>query len=211
MTKVHRAALVAGAVVVLSSLALWSTARAEEARTYVALYGGLAFPEELQNVKRQPSGTALPDLELASFGDDEDHKLDGTIMGGKVGFMPEPEFTWFGLEAEVFVAPNRIKTGQPFGGEELTLVTVGFNSIFRIPIGPIQPYVGVGPSLVWSDGIGGQDMAFGLNMLAGARIYLGSRLFIFGEAKRNQADMNFPAAKVSVRQQGLVAGIAIAF
>lgn len=206
-----RAALVAGMLMVLSSLAPWEPARAEEAQVYVGVYGGLAYPEELQNVTRQPSGAPLPDLDLASFGDDQDHKLDGTIMGGKVGFIPEPEFTWFGLEAEVFVAPNRIKPGQPFGGEELTLVTVGFNSIFRIPKGPIQPYVGIGPSLVWSDGIGGQDTAFGLNMLAGARILLGSRLFLFGEVKRNQSKMNFPAAKVSVRQQGVVAGIALAF
>lgn len=207
----QRTALVMGVLVVLSSLTLWDTARAEEARVYVGLYGGLASPEDLQGVTRQPSGTALPDLELANFGDDKDHKLDGTIMGGKVGFIPEPEFTWFGLEAEIFVAPNRIKAGQPFGGEELTLVTAGFNSIFRIPKGPIQPYVGVGPSLVWSDGIGGQAYGFGVNMLVGTRILLGSKAFLFGEYKRNHSEMDFPAATVTVRQQGVVAGIALTF
>lgn len=207
----RRAALLASVVAVLSLVAPWDTARAEEARVYIGVYGGLAFSEDLQDGRRVPSGSALPDLDLAGFGDDDDHKLDGTIMGGKVGFLPEPEFTWFGLEAEVFVAPNRVKGGQPFGDEELTIVTVGFNSILRIPKGPIQPYVGAGPSLVWSDGIGGPETAFGLNLLVGTRIYLGGRLFLFGEAKRNESTMEFPAARVKVRQQGIVAGIALTF
>lgn len=207
----QRMALVVGVWLVLLSMALPDTARAEEARVYVGVYGGLAFPKDLQDVTRRPSGTALPNLELAEFGDDKDHKFDGTILGGKVGFIPEREFTWFGLEAEVFVAPNRIKTGQPFGGEELTTVTVAFNSILRWPKGPIQPYIGVGPSIVWSDGIGGEDSAFGLNVLAGTRILLGSRAFIFGEAKFNQSELDFPAATVKLTQRGLVAGLALTF
>ena len=206
-----RTALVAGVWLVLSSLALLDTARAEEARVYVAAYAGLALPKDLQDVTRRPSGTMLQNLELAEFGDDKDHKLDGTILGGKIGFIPERDFTWFGLEAELFVAPNRIKAGQPFGDEELTTVTVAFNSILRWPKGPLQPYVGIGPSIVWSDGIGGEDSAFGLNALAGMRIVLGSRLFIFGEAKFNQSNLDFPAASVKLTQRGLVAGVALAF
>lgn len=209
----RRAALVAGVVMMLSTLSLWDTARAaDEGQVYVAVYAGLAFPDQLKDVTLRPSGTPLPNLELAGFGDDDDHKLDGTIMGGKIGFIPERRFTWFGLEAEVFVAPNRIKQGEvAFGGEELTTVTVAFNSILRWPKGPFQPYVGIGPSIVYSDGIGGRDSAFGLNMLAGARILLGSRAFIFGEAKLNQSELDFDAASVTFRQQALVAGIALAF
>lgn len=207
-----RTALVASVMMVLSTLALWDTARAEEAQVYVAVYGGLAFTKDLQNVTTRPGNTSLPNLELAGYGDNSDHKLDGTIVGGKIGFIPEREFTWFGLEAEVFVAPNRIKAGEvAFANEELTTVTVAFNSILRWPKGPIQPYVGVGPSIVWSDGIGGDGTAFGLNLLAGTRILLGSRAFIFGEAKFNKSDLDFPAASVTLTQRGLVAGIALAF
>ncbi len=208
----RRASLVVGVLIVLSTLALWDTARAEEGQVYVAVYAGLAFPEDLKDVTLRPGGTSVPNLELAGFGDDKDHKLDGTIMGGKIGFIPERDFTWFGLEAEVFVAPNRIKAGEAaFGNEELLTVTVAFNSIIRWPKGPIQPYIGVGPSIVYSDGIGGRDSAFGLNMLVGTRILLGSRAFIFGEAKLNQSELEFDAASVTLRQQGLVAGLALTF
>ncbi len=208
----RRAALVAGVLVVLSSLALWDTARAGDDQVYVAVYAGLAFPEDLKDVTLRPGNTAVPNLELSGLGDDDDNKLDGTIMGGKVGFIPERDFTWFGFEAEVFVAPTRIKRGEvAFGGEALTAVTVAFNSILRWPKGPIQPYLGIGPSIVFSDGIGGQDSAFGLNMLVGTRILLGSRAFIFGEAKLNQSELDFDAATVTYRQQALVAGIALTF
>ncbi len=208
----RRAALATGVLIILSTLALWDTARAEEARVYVAVYGGLAFPEDLTDVTLRPGNTSVPNLELSGLGDDDDNKLDGTIMGGKVGFIPERDFTWFGLEAEVFVAPTRIKRGEvAFGGEALTAVTVAFNSILRWPKGPIQPYLGIGPSIVFSDGIGGQDSAFGLNMLVGTRILLGSRAFIFGEAKLNQSELDFDAATVTYRQQALVAGIALTF
>ncbi len=207
-----RTALMAGVMMVLSTLALYDTARAEEGQVYAAVYAGLAFTKDLQNVTLRPGNNSLPNLELAGYGDDSDHKLDGTIMGGKVGFIPGRDFTWFGLEAEVFVAPNRIKGGEvAFANEELTTVTVAFNSILRWPIGPIQPYIGIGPSIVYSDGIGGRDSAFGLNMLAGTRILLGSRAFIFGEAKLNKSELDFDAATVTLTQRGLVAGIALAF
>ncbi len=205
------AALATGVLIILSTLALWDTARAEEARVYVAVYGGLAFPEDLTDVTLRPGNTSVPNLELSGLGDDDANKLDGTIMGGKVGFIPERDFTWFGLEAEVFVAPSRIKPGQTFGSEAFTVVTVAFNSIIRWPKGPIQPYFGIGPSIVYSDGLGGEDSAFGLNALVGTRILLGNRLFIFGEAKFNQSSLDFPAASVKLRQQALVAGVALAF
>ena len=208
----RRAALVTGVLILLSTLALWDTARAGDGQVYVAVYGGLAFPEDLKDGTTRPGGVSIPNLELAGFGDDDDHKLDGTIMGGKVGFIPERDFTWFGLEAEVFVAPNRIKAGEVFfPNEEFYTVTVAFNSIIRWPKGPIQPYFGIGPSIVYSDGIGGEDSAFGLNALVGTRILLGSKLFIFGEAKFNQSKLDFPGATITFRQQGLVAGLALAF
>lgn len=208
----RRAALVAGVLVVLSSLALWDTARAEDGQVYVAVYAGLAFPEDLKDVTLRGGNTEIPNLELSGFGDDDDNDLDGTIMGGKLGFIPERDFTWFGLELELFVAPTRIKRGEvAFGGEALTVTTVAFNSILRWPKGPIQPYLGIGPSIVYSDGIGGEDSAFGVNMLVGTRILLGSRAFIFGEAKYNQSELDFDAATVTLQQKALVAGLALSF
>lgn len=172
---------------------------------YVAAYGGIAFPESLKNV--QGNGT----LSGSQF---SDRSLDpSAILGLKAGVTPSPDVTWFGLEAEVFYASPRAKAQNGFSSANNGITTLALNWILRYPGTYFQPYVGVGPSIVWASSYqaGGTTSGIGLNLLVGARMALGERTFLFAEYKHNRVGLDFSNESFDYRLHAVVGGIGMNF
>ncbi len=187
---------------------------AEEARFYIAAFAGMTRPEDLQNVTRQSDGASLPDRNLDNSG------MYNGIYGVKFGFIPEKEYTWFGVEGEYFVTDSEVDADPSTGltTANLYISALSMNFILRDADGWIQPYIGLGPSLIWASsyqfaGAGGGDgiTTFGLNLLAGLRIPIFNRMMLFGEYKHTRATLDFDNIEVDYRLHALVAGVGVMF
>ncbi len=186
----------------------------EEARFYIALFAGMTRPEDLQNVTDVGTGGGLSDRELDNSG------MYNGIYGVKFGFIPEKEYTWFGVEGEYFVTDSEV-AADPVSGltsANLYISALSMNFLLRDADGWIQPYIGIGPSLIWASsyqfsGPGGGDgiTTFGLNLLAGLRIPIFNRMMLFGEYKHTRATLDFSAIEVDYRLHALVAGVGVMF
>ncbi len=185
----------------------------EEARFYIALLAGVTRPEDLQNVTTRPEGAPLPDRKLDNGG------ISNGIYGVKFGFIPEKEYTWFGVEGEYFVTDSEVG-GVPGGNgpANMSVSALSMNFLLRDADGWIQPYIGVGPSLMWASshqfqGADGGDSitAPGLNLLAGLRIPIFNRMMLFGEYKHTRATLDFKSIRVDYRLHALVAGVGVMF
>ena len=158
---------------------------------YVGVFGGLSFP---QDAHVRPGDTPGIDMQ-------------GGFSGGlKAGWVLPPLSydNWFNWELEYWYQNNRIKqqtipgVGTISGANGHTHI-FSSNFIFRRPTGKIQPYIGVGPSLVYADingsdstasafGTGNQTAtSLGLNFLVGTRVMFTDSLGMFVEYKRNTA------------------------
>ncbi len=177
---------------------------AEEARFYIAPFGGLTQPDKLQNVV----GQSTRDLDSSG------------IYGMKVGFIPEKEYTWFGVEGEFFYTDSAVAADPVTGAANTNLSIKAFstNFLLRYANGWIQPYIGVGPSVIWASSFqfsgGAADdeiTTVGLNLLAGLRIPIANRVMLFGEYKHNRSTLNFNNVEVDYRLHALVAGFGVMF
>ncbi|MEE8241770.1 MAG: outer membrane beta-barrel protein [Nitrospirales bacterium] len=185
----------------------------EEARFYIALFAGVTRPEDLQNVTGRPEGAPLPDRKLDNGG------ISNGIYGVKVGFIPEKEYTWFGVEGEYFVTDSEVSADPGGNGPaNMSVSALSMNFLLRDADGWIQPYIGVGPSLMWASshqfqGADGGDSitAPGLNLLAGLRIPIFNRMMLFGEYKHTRATLDFKSIRVDYRLHALVAGVGVMF
>jgi hypothetical protein len=159
---------------------------------YLAVFGGASFPE---NATLRGGS----DLSLGIKG--------GPSGGLKAGWMlPGQHFGgWFNWEFEYWYQNNKVKQQDLPGIGNIPGANGHFhifssNFILRRPTGKIQPYVGLGPSLVYADingpgptatspfGPGNQSAkALGLNFLAGTRIKFTETVGMFIEYKRNTA------------------------
>lgn len=168
------------------------------AEIYTGFYGGITQPGDLNtsdsgNIKLQTN----------------------PIFGVKGGFyLPQREFKWFGVEAEIFRTFPNIKqqtlpsttSGTSFSGSipgsSFSVTTVAMNALVRIPGHTIQPYVGLGIGLNvanLSDGLARPEAAFGpsFNILAGVRGYLTSNVALFGEFKHTLSQFEFTRNNLS--------------
>ncbi len=185
----------------------------EEARFYIALFAGMTRPEDLQNVTDVSTMGGLPDRELDNSG------MYNGIYGVKFGFIPEKEYTWFGVEGEYFVTDSEVAADPPrFGTANLYIRAISLNFILRDADGWIQPYIGIGPSLISASsyqlaGAAGGDAiaAPGLNLLAGLRVPIFNRMMFFGEYKHTRATLDFDRIEVDYRLHALVAGFGVMF
>lgn len=172
---------------------------------YTAVYGGIAFPESLKNVQGNGalSGQAFSDRSVDP----------SALIGLKAGITPPPEVTWFGLEAEIFLASPKIKASGGFGSANSQVTTLAFNWIVRYPGHIIQPYIGVGPSIVWASSYqaGGSTSGVGLNLLVGARMALGDKAFLFAEYKHNRVGLDFTNLSYDYHLHAVVGGIGLNF
>jgi hypothetical protein len=164
----------------------------QEKPFYVGVFGGYSFPQDAHLRPSDPT----PGIDIK-----------GGLSGGlKTGWMlPGQTYGgWFNWEFEYWYQNNRVKQ-QTFPGIGTLSGANGHvhifssNFILRRPTGKIQPYVGLGPSLVYADvngsdsttsalGTGNQSAtSFGLNFLVGTRVMFTDTLGMFVEYKRNTA------------------------
>lgn len=173
-----------------------SSARTE---TYVAGQLGVTIPGQLTNVEgiQSFSGRTFEDLALA----------DSAFYGAKLGAFLPGRLTWLGGETEMFYTNPHVKQqrlagnfpGSPLenvAGSRMRVTTWAFNVIARYPGERFQPYLGLGLGLFWARVSGpitgtGSDASPGMNLLAGARFFLTTRLALFGEYKYNKATFEF--------------------
>ena len=159
---------------------------------YVGVFGGLSFP---QDAHLQGPGT-VPEVDFK-----------GGFSGGlKAGWVLPPLSydNWFNWELEYWYVNNRVKQQTVPGIGTLSGANghahiFSSNFILRRPTGVIQPYIGLGPSLVYADvngpnttasafGTGDSSAtALGLNLLVGTRVKFTDSLGMFVEFKRNTA------------------------
>ncbi len=159
---------------------------------YVGVFGGLSFPQDTH----LRSGNSIPEVDMK-----------GGFSGGlKAGWVLPPLSydNWFNWEFEYWYQNNRVKQQTIPGigtlsGANGHLHIFSSNFILRRPTGKIQPYIGLGPSLVYADINGSESTpsafgpgnesatSLGLNFLVGTRVMLTDSLGMFVEYKRNTA------------------------
>jgi len=199
------------------------------AESYLSIYAGGSFPNTADwndNIGIASSGT----IELAN----------SATFGVKAGhWFSEANSPFLGIEVEAnlqFPDWENVTTNRALGfliippltrsvTADSTLVSVLFNTVLRIPKGPIHPYAGGGLGFaVWS--IGDQslatvgtfqsetDTAFAWDFLAGVDVPLNKKVSIFTEYKYMGANFAFPdhiGMDIDYRASLIYAGIIIRF
>lgn len=175
------------------------------AESYVAGQFGVTFPQSLSNGKVTQDGfggLSLSDQPLKS----------SAMLGGKLGHY----FTkarWLGIETGLSYTTPHVKQGSitfsgPGGstpspilsGLSHRVITWDTDVIFRYPGYRLQPYIGIGPSILFArlkgpDAPPGQSTtAFGFNVEGGVQYYLTRRWTLFGEGKYTRARMNYSSS-----------------
>ncbi len=185
----------------------------DEGNFYVGLFGGFAYPEKLRNVSNQRTGAQPPDRSVgASVFDDPD-----AIFGAKIGFIPDEEYTWFGMEGEFFSTSTRLRpVPGSLGSATLEVKAFSLNILLRYPKTWIEPHVGIGPSWIWADSfqLEGRDKTIatlGLNLLAGLRLPIADRFMVFVEYKHNRSRLDFNNFNVDFNLNAVIAGAALMF
>lgn len=184
------------------------TKKSGEKPFYVGIFGGFSFP---QDAHLTTSDTPSIDMK-------------GGLSGGlKTGWMLPGRQTggWFNWEFEYWYQNNRIKQIGTIPGANGHFHIFSSNFIMRRPTGKIQPYVGLGPSLVYADingpestatsfGPGNQNAkSLGLNFLVGTRVKFTDSLGMFIEYKRNTAfNAAFDAGRYRFTTNVVAAGLA---
>ena len=213
------AVLFISALLLVLSFGLAEDARAEQGQDfegglfYIAGFFGLAYPEDLQQVRGQPFGTPLADRKV----DNVLFREPDIIYGGKIGFIPEEEYTWIGVEAEYFVTSTKllpVAGGRVKGTLEVRALSLNF--LLRYPRSWVQPYIGAGPSLIQADsfqlaGKGTTETSIGLNLLAGVRVPIADRLMLFAEAKHLRVGLDFALLNFEYSLTAAVGGVGIMF
>lgn len=176
------------------------------AESYVAGQFGATFPQSLSNGKVTQDGFGglnLSDQPLKS----------SAMLGGKFGHY----FTkarWLGIETGLSYTTPHLKEGSITfsgpGGSALSptlsglshrVITLDTDVIFRYPGYRLQPYIGIGPSILFArlkgsdaSSSGQTSTAIGFNVEGGVQYYLTRQWTLFGEAKYTRARMNYSSA-----------------
>lgn len=219
MTFYHRIA-VSLAIIVLLPLNGYVMANEDNKEShvkplYIGVFGGVSFPQDMQLRPDSPP----PGIDMK-----------GGFSGGlKAGWvLPYANYdNWVNWELEYWYQNNRVKQMVVPGVGALSGANGHFhifssNFVFRRPTGMIQPYVGVGPSLVYADlngsdsnlttstfGTGNQSaVSLGLNFLVGTRVKFTDSLGLFVEYKRNTAfNAAFDNGRYSFTTNAVAAGL----
>lgn len=193
-------------------------------RGFVGIYGGVAFPQSLSNVT-EPSGFATvhySDLKLQT----------GPMVGMKLGFWGSERDTiarWFGVELDGSYTQTKIKE-QPatvsVGAFRLNglvdetrvkLMTGAVHFLVRFPQGPIQPYVGAGPALVYarvSDSYSfsaANSTTLGLSAVGGVRVAFTDNFGAFLEYKHIRSELDFDPGTADLVVHAGVGGVHFMF
>jgi opacity protein-like surface antigen len=213
MKRIQTAARYAGllAFVLLISVAVCVSHVYAEA--YIGGQFGMALPSIGGGLKRVEvdtvflPGTTHSDLALA----------DSFMWGAKAGYYFKST-RWFGLEAEFFSTSPHVKeqihsfshpsvgtisSGSPLQGAHLLVRTMApLNLMFRYHKTRLQPYIGVGPGILFArikgEGLTPDSPAstsdngrLGVNAKIGFEYFMTRHITAFGEWKYNYARFQF--------------------
>jgi opacity protein-like surface antigen len=198
------------------------------AEWYLAVQAGLPLPGSLSDAKLTSTtiGGGVNGARVA----DINYGISPTY-GVKTGYFP-PHRDWLGVEADLFTTQLNVKqqtviggiagsageTGKVFAdtllGTQVQLTTVALNLIIREPSlhQRFQPYGGAGPALFpITSSSGSTRFSFGLNLVAGARVFVTPQWALFGEFKYQNANIKFEGIEGNYRPQIFVFGVSYHF
>ena len=175
------------------------------AESYVAGQFGVTLPQSLSNGKVTQDG-------FGGLGLSDQPLQRSAMLGLKFGHYFS-KARWLGIETGFSYTTPHLKQGSitfsgPGGstpspilsGLHHRVITLDMDVIFRYPGYRLQPYFGIGPSILMarlrgSDGATGQSStALGFNAEGGVQYYLTRQWTLFGEAKYTRARMNYSSA-----------------
>ena len=178
------------------------------AETYVAGQFGVTLPQSLSNGTVTQDGLGGLDI--------SDQPLKSSVMvGAKLGHY----FTkarWLGIETGLSYTTPHLKEGSLTfsgpGGPPLSIaglhglshrvITWDADVLFRYPGYRLQPYIGIGPSILFArlkgpDADAGQSTtAFGFNAAGGVQYYLTRQWTLFGEGKYTRSRLHLDRKSV---------------
>ena len=192
-----------------------------QAEWYVAGQGGATYSgffDPLGISTGPAAGTRFSQLGLQS----------SPLYGGKIGYYLDGEgWQWLGFEMEAYSSTQHVKQQGveiigPGGTSDSVQLTTGkdvrvttwapISMMVRIPIGALEPYVGVGFGVSFlhihdaaTDTTANSNMNTGLIGKAGLRWRMTKHLALFGEWKYHEFDFGFdkvPIGSVSGDGQG---------
>ena len=153
----------------------------------------------------------------------------GYGAGLKVGLFPEFARRVIGLEIDSSAHSGSLTFSNGLGGQhlgpgqsDLLIINTMFNLIFRYPGEVITPYIGIGAG--WSQGIllnpnvGGRAdkdfdaaRALGHQYLAGLRVMVSPKVFVFGEYRYFSANYHWEGLALDFRTHYGVVGAGMHF
>ena len=189
-----------------------------QAEFYFGGGGGGNFPFDLEDVQFSTQGLDAPATDI---------KLDNSFSyGAKIGYFFS-SFKWLGLELEGYTSNPNIPeqdigiVGIPvdLNGADLQVATGAVNLALRYPFKWFEPYIGVGPAVVYAKvsnrGDSVEAVAPGLNVVAGSRFFLLKWLAFYTEYKFNYAKFDFENNDIQLnatyKANHIHAGISIHF
>jgi opacity protein-like surface antigen len=199
-TQMARRFVITSLLALLVPIVLFATQAYAE--SYVAGQFGVTLPQSLSNGTVTQDGLGGLDI--------SDQPLKSSAMvGAKLGHY----FTkarWLGIETGLsyttpnvkegsitFSGPGGSATTPTLSGLSQRIVTWDTDVIFRYPGYRLQPYIGIGPSLLFASLQGptappGQSStAIGFNVEGGVQYYLTRQWTLFGEGKYSRARMSY--------------------
>lgn len=188
-------------------------------QVYIGVYVGSVIPHEADTSETLTGS----DLSIS------DTEFDlGPMFGGRLGYWLEAlNAPFLGIEAEIYGGFPQIdgqiltvagSTQVLIQEADVDVLTVGLNALVRYPVGPIQPYGGVGvgilnvgiddiitttPISIVTPGVSlirsggstflstGDDTAVALQLMGGVRGFITDNVALFGEYKWVTAEVEF--------------------
>ena len=206
-----RLVLVTALVALAIAVSAHAPARAE---TFLDLYGGGAFPMDTDTTISGPGFVLIG----------ESSYKESFVVGGRGGYYFERGVPWLGLALDVSYFKADIDLP---GGAKNEVLPVSLLAMFRAPLiwspefprGRLQPYVGIGPSFVYSKSKDGtaSDTSFdvGFDFRMGLTWMLTRNIGLFGEYRFSYVqpdyDLNGEHVEPEFSVNHLAAGLTFRF
>ncbi len=192
------------------------------AEPYAAIQLGFGSPQDLKKVEGvgAADGISLSNLDV-----------ENTFLWGlKGGYFFPGRMDFLGVELEAYTGNPHIKqqsTTAKLGsssakidglsGNHLRVITTALNLMVRYPGYMIEPYAGAGIGAFFaklSDSAGSDnDVAPGVNLLAGIRFYMNQHIALYTEGKYNYSKWKFndSSLKFTYETYAILAGVSFHF
>jgi opacity protein-like surface antigen len=184
------------------------------AETFVDLYGGGAFPVDSDTTIRGPGYVLIG----------ESPYKDSFVVGGRVGYYFEAGAPWLGLALDVsyFKADIAVPNGarnDVVPTSLLLLLRAPLAASREFPRGRLQPYVGMGPSVVYSRSKAGAasdtSVDVGFDFRLGLTWMVTRTIGLFGEYRFSYVqpdyDLNGETVEPEFAVNHLAAGVTFRF